>query len=134
MQGGGRKTGQAMSVMLKQFEVQMKKNNRPNILFVFATGPSADNDVHKAIGDKYRAKGIRVWAYGINPQANKFIDDLNLIAYKPGYVVFGDKKSIATADRFTAIQNLIQQGNLHNLLSLTVYYLRLLYILEVTNR
>lgn len=110
-----------MVEMFKQFTVQIGKNNRPNILFVMMVGKADDSDILKPIGDKYRAKGIKVWGLGVNPKAKKFVDDLNKIATKPGYVAFGDKKSFVTPERFSAIEDLIKQGLLYELLFLPFF-------------
>ena len=99
-----------MVELFKQFTVQMSKNNRPNIVFVITIGKTDDGDILKPIGDKYRAKGIKVWALGVNPKAKTFVDDLNKVATKPGYVAFGDKKSFTTPERFSAMEDLIKQG------------------------
>ena len=99
-----------MVEIYKQFIGQMARNNRPNILFVITVGKATDGDILKPIGDKFRAKNIKVWGYGINPKANQFVDDLKKIATTPGYVVFGDKKSMVTPQRFDAIENLLKQG------------------------
>ena len=110
MPGGYRKTGQAMAEIFKRFESQRRRNGLPNILFVITTGATTDGDVMRPIGDRYRAKGIKVWAYGVNPQAKKFVDELKNIATNPNYVIYGPKKSLVTPERFTAVQELIKQG------------------------
>lgn len=99
-----------MAEIFKRFEVQRRKNSLPNILFVLTTGATSDGDVLKPISDKFRAKGIKVWAYGINQKANKFVDDLKNIATNPSYVVYGPKKSLVTPERFRAIEELVKQG------------------------
>ena len=110
VRGSSRKTGQAMIEIFKQFRAQMARNNRPNVLFVTMIGKATDTDILPAISAKFRAKGIKVWAYGINPKANRFLSDLKNIATNPGYIVYGPKRSLVTPDRFTAIENLLKQG------------------------
>ncbi len=99
-----------MSEMLKQFKIQKTVNGQPNILFVLTTGPAADTEVLSNVGAMYRSAGIKVWAYGINAKATKFLSDLRYIAYSKDYLVYGNKKSIVTPDRFTAIQDVIKKG------------------------
>ena len=99
-----------MAEMFKQFETQRRRNPLPNILFVLTTGATSDGEVMQAIGDKFRAKKIKVLAYGINPKANKYIDELKKIATTPTLVVYGQKRSFVTPDRFKAIQEIIKQG------------------------
>ena len=99
-----------MVEVFKQFKMQMGRNNRPNVLFVIMVGKASDSDILPAISAKYRAKGIKVWAYGINPKASQIVPDLKKIATNPSYVVYGPKRSMVTPDRFSAIENLIKQG------------------------
>ena len=99
-----------MVEIFKQFTTQMGRNSRPNVLFVTMIGKATDSDILPAISAKFRAKGIKVWAYGINPKANRFLPDLKNIATTIGYVVYGPKRSLVTPDRFSAIENLLKQG------------------------
>ena len=103
-----------MAEIFKRFEIQRRRNGLPNILFVITTGATSDGDLMKPIGDRYRKKGIKVWAYGVNPKAKKFVDELKSIATNPNYVVYGPKKSLVTPDRFNAVQELIKQGSYDN--------------------
>ena len=99
-----------MVEIFRQFKAQMSRNSRPGVLFVTMTGKATDSDILPAIAGKFRAKGIKVWAYGINPKANTFLSDLKKIATNPSYVVYGPKRSLVTPERFAAIENLIKQG------------------------
>ena len=99
-----------MAEIYKQFIIQTARNALPNMLFVISTGPTSDGEVLRPIGAKYRKKGIKVWAYGVNPKAKKFVDELKKIATNPNYVVYGPKKSLVTPDRFKAITELVKQG------------------------
>ena len=99
-----------MIEIFKQFKSQMGRNNRPNVLFVTMLGKTSDPDILPAISAKFRAKGIKVWAYGISPKANLIVPDLKKIATDPSYVVYGPKRSLVTPDRFSAIENLLKKG------------------------
>lgn len=114
-----------MAEIFKRFEIQRRRNGLPNILFVITTGATSDGDVMKPIGDRYRTKGIKVWAYGVNPNAKKFVDELKSIATNPSYVVYGPKKSLVTPDRFNAVQELIKQGLYDYFVFIVIICLRL---------
>ena len=108
--GGVRRTGQAMSELYKLYLCQITKNSHPNFVFAIVNGKSQDADILPAIGDKFRRKGIKVMAFAPNLQAKIYLDELTKIVYKSPYIIYGDKKSIITPDRFTAITSIITQG------------------------